>query len=390
MSNENKNKIKVGLVIDGFYPHIDGVVITVLNYIKFLKETCDVTLITSRPLNKKDLAYYDNLDCKVILCPTLPVIKLQGNPVPIVTKKFLNKVLSENFDCLHIHSLFTIANTILKKLKSKMPNTLFITTMHARYISDFNRYLPNFISKMLFKNIVKRINDCHTVFNINKKMEEFYVNSGVTTKSIIVENGTSLEMPESLKGKQKEYNNNLLFVGRLIQGKGIFLIAKALGILKQNGIQCTMHFVGEGPDSNKLKKLCKKLGIENQVVFYGKITDREKIAQLYFDSSLFLFPSFYDCDCLVKREAAMFNTPTIFVEDTITSSGIIDNQNGFLTKNCQNDFAQKLTELLNNKQLISKVGEQANKSLTLSWKQTIENASNIYKTQIQELKKAID
>ena len=93
------------------------------------------------------------------------------------------------------------------------------------------------------------------------------------------------EIPEELKTKLK--GHVFLSVGRLKKVKNIPLLLKAFKKLIQNA-EATLLVLGDGPDSNKLKKLADSLGIKDNVHFIGFISDCKpyyKIANTFVLSS---------------------------------------------------------------------------------------------------------
>ena len=87
-----------------------------------------------------------------------------------------------------------------------------------------------------------------------------------------------------------------------------------------------------------IKNNVKNFGLENEVCFIGAINEREKLKYYYAASDLLFFPSAYDTDGLVKSEAAVFETPTIFLKDTIVASVIEDGKNGYIGENDTDKF----------------------------------------------------
>ena len=50
--------------------------------------------------------------------------------------------------------------------------------------------------------------------------------------------------------------------------------------------------------------------------------DRELLKSIYYRATLFLFPSLFDSSSLVQIEAASQETPTIFIEGSVTSDTV--------------------------------------------------------------------
>ena len=91
-----------------------------------------------------------------------------------------------------------------------------------------------------------------------------------------------------------------------------------------------------------------------------------------------LFPSIYDASSIVQIEAASQKTPTVFLENTATSATIVDNVNGYLSKNTIEDYTNKIIEILNDKKLYQEVSENCFKDLYKTWDDAVDKAYHLY------------
>ncbi|WP_299807089.1 glycosyltransferase [uncultured Shewanella sp.] len=80
---------------------------------------------------------------------------------------------------------------------------------------------------------------------------------------------------------------NLLFVGRVVDDKGVFDLIDAVSRL--NGrVKATI--VGDGPDLSKAKRVVNERKLDSQVVFLGQLPHKQ-LNQLYEDTDLVVVPS---------------------------------------------------------------------------------------------------
>ena len=92
----------------------------------------------------------------------------------------------------------------------------------------------------------------------------------------------------------------LLSVGRLEENKGFHLLAEALGSLA--GVRWRWVLVGRGPFHGRLEQVVKDRGIEDRVLFAGRVEDRVLHAW-YEAATLFVHPTLYEGSSLVTLEA---------------------------------------------------------------------------------------
>lgn len=389
-----KKRLKIGLFIDNFYPAIDGVVIAVDNIARELSENNDVIVVAPyMGDNSKDLDHHYT-------------IKRMGSiPMPIgeyriVTHKFsfsssFKELIKENFDIIHIHSPFNIGKLGVKV--AKYLNIPCVCTVHTRFDYEVKRFAKNeYIVNLIMKGFMNVFNDCDKCIVVNEFLEDELHTFGYKYKPITIYNGTEL-LP--LKNKEEANNlinklydiksdeNILLFVGRLIDIKNIFFLADVLKKLKNDGVRFKMFFVGTGPDENKLKSMISNYKLNDVVYFTGKIADRNYLSALYSRSDLLLFPSLMDTSSLVRIEAAVNETPGLFIKDSLVGKMIKDNFNGFNSNMNVDDYEKKIIDIINNKKLLDRVSKNAKKTLGKSWKDVTKETYNLYLKMINEFKK---
>ena len=155
-------------------------------------------------------------------------------------------------------------------------------------------------------------------------------------------------------------------MGQHIWEKNTKLIIEALTRIKD--LDFKMFFIGTGYAAEEMKVLVSEGGIEDKVTFVGVLTDREKLKSYYAAADLFLFPSLYDTDGLVAHEAAALHTPSVMAREASASAMIRDGENGFLTPNDPDAFADLLRKLAaSREELKKKAGLTASLTLARSW-----------------------
>ncbi len=97
----------------------------------------------------------------------------------------------------------------------------------------------------------------------------------------------------------------------------------------QKEIPAKLMMVGEGPEKAEAENLCRKLGIEDKVVFFGNSNEIDKI--LCF-SDLFLLPSITESFGLAALEAMASGVPVISSNTGGIPEVNIDGVSGFLSE----------------------------------------------------------
>jgi glycosyltransferase involved in cell wall biosynthesis len=238
-------------------------------------------------------------------------------------------------------------------------------------------------------------NACDESWTVNDACAEVLRGYGIKKEPMTMENGTDMKpVPDSVAAKAAinalcgidETRKVLLFTGRLVALKNIFFIADALKELKARGQEFTMIFVGDGADKNALQAKFEEEGLSGSVYFAGKVYDRQKLAEFYARADLFVFPSFYDTDGVVKREAASQYTPTIFSDGSIVAKSVTKDHNAFVASHDAAAYAEEIIRAFNDGKTYNNIAENAHKELYIPWEATAKKTFERYKFLIESKK----
>ena len=387
-------RLKIGIFMDSFYPTIDGVVLVIDNLAKELSKYNDVVMVV--PYNS---SYKEDKNrpykVKRIRSMKLPTTEYRVGLRKSNTSKAFKELVNEHFDIIHIHSPFTIGNLGIRiARKCHIP---VIGTFHTRYDFELNKRLKNeLITNIVIKEIAKTFNKCDKCIAINSKMIKVFEDYGYKGSPTIIYNGTDLK---PLKNKEdainkvnkmfnlKKDDTLLLFVGRITSVKNIFFILDSLKLLNEDNYNFKMLFVGEGADYNKLCKRIKEYNLEDKVIATGPINDRDTLSAIYTRADLFLFPSLFDASSLVQIEAAVNETPGLFIEDAVTADTVENDISGYTCELDTTIYKDKIKDILKDKKKHKEISINARKMLGKSWDVIAKETYNLYLEEIAKKKK---
>lgn len=147
------------------------------------------------------------------------------------------------------------------------------------------------------------------------------------------------------------------FIGRLIDGKGVFDLVEAFANLPTDTSICAI--IGDGPERPRLEKFIALQKLEGKVVLLGEKPFTEAMSLLKaFD--IFVNPSYTEGIPTAVIEAAL-SRKAIIATDVGGTAEIISGENdGFLiTPHDVTDLKEKLSFLINNPDVRRSMGEQA-------------------------------
>ena len=98
--------------------------------------------------------------------------------------------------------------------------------------------------------------------------------------------------------------------------------------MRDAGGDFCMVFVGDGQDRPAVEEYAAQLGLTDLCRFTGTERDRDTIRAWYTRADLLLFPSTFDTNGLVVREAAACSLGSVLIEGSCAAEGITDGDTG--------------------------------------------------------------
>jgi len=111
--------------------------------------------------------------------------------------------------------------------------------------------------------------------------------------------------------RYSEYVNNkfhFIFIGQLIECKGVDILLKALSELKEKN--WFLDIIGDGKERKNVKNLSKILGLSKYIKFHG-VKKNVETRELLKTADLLILPSRYDGWGAVVNEALMCGVPVV-------------------------------------------------------------------------------
>ncbi|MEX2584319.1 MAG: glycosyltransferase family 4 protein [Gemmatimonadota bacterium] len=128
----------------------------------------------------------------------------------------------------------------------------------------------------------------------------------------------------------------ILFVGRLVERKGVQVLLRAMTGLNGGGA-VRLTVAGDGPLRRELERLAAELDLEDRVEFTGRVTDGE-LRRLYDTSDLFVLPAVRDAKGdveglgVVLIEALLHGVPVVASDSGGIPDIVRDGETGLLVR----------------------------------------------------------
>lgn len=388
-----EKKLVMGQFNDSFVPVMDGVTNVVKNYAYWLDKKYGECYVATPAYP----GYVDREEFPVLRYYSIPLKQREPYRIglELLDINFRSTIKNIPFDIVHAHCPFTSGAVALQIARKN--NIPIIATFHSKFYDDFKQVLKiDAFAKFCTRIVMDFFDKVDQVWTVNQSTADTLREYGYKGDIEIVPNGTDFVMPENIEGLIKQTEEKLkinsddlvfLFVGQHIWQKNIRLIVESLKLVAEKNIPYRMFFVGDGYAREELEGYVKELELDDRIVFLGKILDRDFLRSLFARADLFLFPSVYDNAPIVVREAAAVGTPSVVIENSNAAEGITDNVNGFLSTNDPVSYAHRIIEIIKDRELIRRAGENARKTIYRDWESIVDEVYQRYIDIIETYKK---
>lgn len=389
------NKLNVCLINDSFPPVIDGVANAVTNYAEIIhREYGEATVVTPYYPGANDAAYA----FPVVRYPSLDMTKLVGYRagMPFSSQVF-RQLETAGFEIIHSHC--PVTSTVLARALRERIHVPVVFTYHTKFDVDIaNAVRGELLRQSAAKILAQNISACDEVWVVSRGAGENLRKLGYEGDYTVMPNGVDFprgRVDESLIAQVTEGYDLprdlpvFLFVGRMMWYKGIRIILDALKMLSDGGTDFRMVFVGAGGDKDEIVDYTESLGLSGKVLFSPAIRDRNQIRAWYCRANLFLFPSTFDTNGLVVREAAACGLASVLVAGSCAAEDVTDGVSGFLIRERPESMVAKLRQILEQPEIMRRVGEGAQQEIYVSWEEAVERAYRRYFTIINNFRRGM-
>jgi glycosyltransferase involved in cell wall biosynthesis len=373
--------------IDNYFPVIDGVTETVHEYAKRMNALVVCPAMEKCYREKYDFPY-ELQTSRTVRAP----FSRYASAVPVLDGKLPEKIAQHQPDIFHLHSpslLGKYAVSLGRKMKIPV-----VATFHSKIYDAILEFTKSkAIAKMVTNQTVKVYESCDEVWACSEETGETLRSYGYTKPYFVMPNGTDVTLPDNLQELKEraaaqypvpEGKHVLLFVGQMIWYKNQKLILDAYRQLCEHSGSWYLVMVGSGKDEQDIARYAASLGItEEQICFTGLIRDRDLLRGIYMNSDLLFFPSVFDNAPLVLREAAVLGVPTLAVEGSNAAGAIRKDYNGFTAAETPEAMSAEIERIFAEGNLRD-IGENARKTIPVSWDELIPMVLERYQTVIDQ------
>ena len=341
--------MKVLITTDWYEPVINGVVTSVMNLSRKLRERGhEVKILTlSRTCHsyiEGDVIYAGSIGMGCIY----PQARVK---IPTVAGNYMEMLLDWKPDIVHSQCEFSTF-FLAKKIASEL-HIPIVHTYHTVY-EDYTHYFSP--QKAWGRNIVqlmtrKLANAVETLIAPSDKIRKILEGYQVSCPVEVIPSGISLEKYQACK--EEDWREKiraqlgipqdalvLVYVGRMAKEKNIEELLEYQQEAEKYGV--ILLLVGDGPHLPELKKKAEELKVTEHVIFTGMIAP-EEVGHYYQAGDLFVSASISETQGMTYAEALAGGIPLLCRRDGCLEQVVTDDENGWQYDD-REDFLGRIRE----------------------------------------------
>jgi N-acetyl-alpha-D-glucosaminyl L-malate synthase BshA len=319
--------LKIGIVCYPTYGG-SGVVATELG-IALADKGHEVHFISYDQPFRLDL-YSENIYFHQVNVPDYPLFEYTPYELNL-TSKLVDVALHEKLNILHVHyaiphaSAAVNAKQILATYGIHIP---IVTTLHGTDITLLGK-------DKSFKPVIEyAINQSDAVTAVSEDLKDetlknFNIKNEIKTIPNFIDMGLyNQDCNKSLRNKfAKNEEAILVHISNFRRVKRVQDVVKIFEKVNSH-VSSKLLMIGDGPERLKAEQLCRKLGIDRQVKFLGKLKGIEKMLSI---ADIFVLPSETESFGLVALEAMASKVAVISTNSGGLTEVNIDKKTGYLS-----------------------------------------------------------
>lgn len=280
--------------------------------------------------------------------------------------------LKSDYDVIHAHSHLYFMSNVTALLNS-FTNTPLVLTNHGLISQTAPMWLQKVFNPTVGRytfELADRVL-CYTETDRDRLRDR-----GVTTDISIVHNGIDCDQFSPIS--QMERKDQVLFVGRLKEGKGAHHLIKAFNEVVEEKPSYSLKLIGDGPMRSELECLTEEYSISESVHFLGEL-DNEVLIRHYNESDVFALPSRSEGLPRTVLEAMSCETPVV-TSKLPQLKPIVDGAGILVPPNDPSELTRAILELLADPELRAQLGRSGRERVkqNYSWTETVRQTTKCY------------
>lgn len=382
--------MKVGLFSDLFYPYLlGGGENRYYQLARHLVASGDEVVVITSNLSgcpSHETLFDGKLHIHRLGFPPHPVTRRSILTIPgYFLSSVLNPRLVEECDILDLN---TYASALAGKVVSGMKKKPFVVTVHDLFTGEWSSLKRNLVISIVGTLSEKLISlGPHTFIATSQATKaKMICRLGIEEKNInIISNAIQFELIRKLAQSIRKDSNRIVYVGRLVEYKGVEQILQIVLRLREQGLNVGADIVGDGSDRGRLVSLASKIGVSKFIRFWGFLKEYADVVRIMSSATVFVNPSLFEGFGMAGLEAMASGTPVV-AYDLESYEEYAKNGVNCLLSTCFDfeDLLDNVKSVLLDPDIARDISERGIETAKqFSWKKMAEETRDIYSSLVR-------
>ncbi len=248
--------------------------------------------------------------------------------------------ICSSYNISFIHAHWLLPQGIVALVLKKMCNMHYVLTLHGADVYTLN-YFPIMHLKKYILDQASQVNA------VSPQLKNYVLNViGSKVKIDVIPIGVDdLHFKKICHaGDCTKYKSDILYVGRLVEKKGLFVLIEALSKVVKTYPMVKLTIIGKGDEYENLLQLIAKLYLKRNISFIGGVPNNQ-LVNYYSNSKLFIYPS------IVARNGDCEGLGLSLIEAGLCGCNLIGSRSGGIPSIISNNRIGKLVKPGDSQQL---------------------------------------
>ncbi|HUV61300.1 MAG TPA: glycosyltransferase [Thermoplasmata archaeon] len=328
--------MKIAMFTDSYHPTVDGAVVAMERQCRGLEARGHeiVLLAPDTPSREKTSRW------PVHYLPSIEFRSYRDYRIVVSPSDMLEYLREQDVDIVHSHGLASMAILSLTAARAlRLPSVLTFHTMANEAVKYYSfiglrEDLMVPLVWVYLRNLLRRPD---VVIFPSTPIEEEILGKGIRPVAHeVIPTGVDCAAfspanrdPSLLARYGLDGKRVILHVGRLSMEKRLDIILRAMTELKEQDHDLRLLVVGAGPAQEHYRSMARDLGVADEVVFTGFVSD-DVLARAYASCDILALASTFETQGLVILEAMASGTPVAGIECRAIPEFVREGYNGSL------------------------------------------------------------
>lgn len=349
--------MRIGMFANTYLPVVNGVVRSIMLYRQGLLSDCHFVGVFA-----PDARDYEDEEPFIFRYPAIPLPSQMKLSFPVVAAPHITWMVPRlKLDVVHAHHPVIVgAEAARFSEELDIPMVFTFHTMYHEYTHYFLGMDNELVKQIVRRSVRDFANRADHIIAPSPAVVDLMPSYGIQKPVDILPTPVDIDKfkPRTRPLLDNPQRIRLIYVGRVAKEKNLDFLLRVFARAAARDERLEMLLVGGGPSLDDLRKLAKKLRIDQKVTFTDMVPFERVVDELSL-ADLFIFSSTSETQGLVVLEAMAAGLPLVMVESQALLYFVNPGRDCIVVPQEEEDMAVAILSLINDPERLRAMGRAA-------------------------------